>query len=178
MKKGKPTLVPKEVLSRIVFYSAAIVILMLIANYPSQMSIIKLGNEIAETKARLEEQKLLIPIYSELLAKSRLKAVPEAPESKEGLASGQVDHLAEMLREVAKKSNIETISVIPDPTSLAGGSNLLNVDVSARGDFFAFRGFLLDLRSLSYVNSFDEVRVQAVSGTKEYNLKMKIALKK
>ena len=178
MKNGKPIRVPKEVLSRIVLYSAAIVVLMMIANYPSQMSIRKLGSEITEAKGRLEKQKLLFPIYSELLAKTRLKAVSEAPVPRDGLAQGQVDHIAEILREVAKKSNIETISVIPDPTSLAGGSNLLIVNVAARGDFFAFRGFLLDLRNLSYVNSLDEVRVQDVSGYKEYNLKMKIALKK
>ena len=169
---------PKEVLSRIVLYSAAIVVLMMIANYPSQMSIIKLGNDITETRGRIEEQKLLFPIYSELLAKTRLKIVSEAPVPRDGLAQGQVDHIAEMLREVAKKSNIETTSVIPDPTSLAGGSNFLTVNVSARGDFFAFRGFLLDLRGLSCVNSLDEVRVQDVSGNKEYNLKMKIAVKK
>lgn len=178
MKNVKRTRIPKEVLSRIVFYSAAIVILMMLANYPSQMSIIKLGNEITEVKGRIEEQKLLFPIYSELLAKIRLKVVSGSPVSRGGLAQGQVNRIAEILSNVAKKSNIETVSAIPDPTSLAGGSNLLTVNVSARGDFFAFRGFLLDLISLSYVNSLEEVRVQDVSGSKEYNLKMKIALKK
>jgi hypothetical protein len=178
MKNGKPMRVPKAVLSRIVFCAGAIVAFMLIANYPAQMSVVKLDNEIAETKGRIEEQKLLSPIYSELMAKVRLKAVAGATLSRDGLAQDKVDRIAEMLREVARKSDIETISVVPDPKSLAGGSNLLTVNVSARGDFFAFRGFLLDLGSLSYVGSLDEVRVRDVSGNKEYNLKMKIALKK
>lgn len=179
MKTGESSAIPKETFSYLLFCALGVLAFLLLAIYPSHRSIADLDRKIAEAKDRLEEQKILLPLYAELLAKSKTKGAEALqPEAKSGLMQDQIDKISVLLGDVARKSNIETVSVTPDVKSLTGGSALLTVHVVARGNFFSLRQFMLELESLPYMDRMEEIHVQDVSGNKEFKFKMKLAVNK
>jgi hypothetical protein len=154
-----------------------ILLFILIGLYPMQASLSRMDEDMAGTKARIEEQKVLFPLYKELLGKVPKKSL-EMPlrSNKAGLAIDQIDGISIQFKKMAQECELEATSVTPDVKSLANNSKSMSVNSILRGDFLKLRRFLLELEKLPYLEQIEEIQIRETTGGKEFTLKTWLAL--
>lgn len=145
-------------------------VLSLVLLLPAQRRIHNLDREIALTQNQVEEQKVLHPLYLQLQAeqarmnRNGLPELEKATFTQEGISA-----LWDIFGELARKAGLQTVSVQPVSESV---SDRLQVNAIFTGPLPAFREFLLDLGTLSYVDHVEQVLVQEVVGNREYRVRM------
>jgi len=153
--------------------------IILLTIYPQHKSLGQLDKEIKKIENQIEEQEIAYPIYKDLLKQAKLKehggvSLPE----KAKLERDKIDGVLSLLEEIAKQSNMELVSVVPDVRSLTDGSGVFSVSTQLKGSFFDFRNFLLRLGKIPFLELIQEIRIKAVEGGKEFGLTTWFALKK
>ena len=90
------------------------------------MSLGDTESDIEITKGRIEEQKLLFPVFQDLLSKARLKesSLLPLPEKKK-LSRDEIDGVSSMIQEIAQRSHLKIGGIMPDLESLIGGAGFL-----------------------------------------------------
>ena len=150
----------------LVFLAVLAVVLLI----PTQKKISELDRRIVREQSKVEEQKVLHPLYVQLMSElARLEGrdVTEPVDlsfSKEGI-SGLWDIFAEM----AGASGLQTVTIQPVSESL---SDQLQVNAVFTGPLPAFRQFLLDLGSLAFVSHLEQFVAREVVGGREYRVTM------
>jgi hypothetical protein len=81
-----------------------------------------------------------------------------------------------MFRDMAQKSKMELVSVSPDINSMVGGSTGMLVHATLKGDYYNFRTFLIELGEQAFLEKVDEIEIQQLPGTKEFRLKVWLAV--
>ena len=139
--------------------------------YPQHKSLGQLEKEIKKIQTQIEEQEILYPVYKNLLKQIRPKehggvSMPQ----KAKLESHRTDRISLALEEMAQKSNLKLVAVVPDVKSLSDGAGLLSVSTQLKGSFFDFRDFLLCLGRIPFLEHIEEVRIKAVEGSREFGV--------
>ena len=156
---------------------AVILGFILMVIYPDSKALARQDLKIKELKTRIKQQELLTPLYEDLKALARFKAPIGLPMPKrESLVRGEVGRLSMTFQEMAKNSNLEVDSVVAQVRQLENGSDLLGMDVSAKGDFFDFRGFLIQLAGLPYLEHIERVQIQSARNPKSLKLRIWLLL--
>jgi hypothetical protein len=152
------------------FVVAAVIFLVL---YPYYKSLDKLDMEIAGIEQRIETQKVLLPLYMELVKKSGA-AVPDkfTISERKALPKNNVDLIPSIFKGVARKTHTKIVSVSPDFTTLSRGRTSILINVTVRGDFFSFRNFLIELGKVPYVGQIEEIEIQQRAADKEFKIKL------
>jgi hypothetical protein len=165
--------VPRRSLIYLLICGAGILSFVLAGIYPSYRNMSRLDSSIADLKARIQEQKILFPMYQKLREELRpeaSKAQPSPPKS--GLPAGRMDDLSPILSEIAAKCGMEVSTVTPDLKSLSDTPHFLSVGLVLRGSFFNLRRFLLELADLPYLEDILELQIQGGVGDERYFLKI------
>jgi len=144
--------------------------------YPYQMSLGEADSEIEITKARIEEQKLLFPVFQDLLNKTRLKesGLLPMPEKKK-LARDEIDGVSSMIQEIAQRSHLKIGGIMPDLDSLIGGAGFLEMTVVMKGELFDLRNFLVLLGEVSYLEHIEQIQIRTAQDLKDIRLKLWMA---
>ncbi|MFH7320818.1 hypothetical protein ACHHRT_09425 [Desulfurivibrio sp. D14AmB] len=146
---------------------------------PTRQDAEGLRRQIAETEARIEEAKLLDPLYAQLTALQKAReelALPPVPPL-EGLA-GEVGGIAPELEQVSRRAGMKLVSATPSPASLEGGSDLLLVELVIEGDYPALRELLLGLLEIPYLQAVSSLQIREIIGGREYTLQLLLKLGK
>jgi hypothetical protein len=154
-----------------------ILVFVFVGIIPSYKSIAGLNQRIEEMKFQMEEQKSLFPIYQSLnkqMQKSESESLPFPPRAK--LATGQIDKLVSMVRDVAGQNKVALVSATPDLKSLTNDSKSLLLNMTVTGDFFSFRKFLIGIVSIPYLERIEEIQMQQTPDNLEMKAKVWIAL--
>jgi hypothetical protein len=136
----------------------------LIAIYPAHLGLTGMESEITAVSRRIEEQKILAPIYREFVKEAT--DVPK-PANTEKITTDQVNKLVDVFGKTGTKSGLSVVSVTPDPESLAKRSKLLSVTLVMRGELDQIRAFLSEISSLSFVDTLETIRIQTAKDAKE-----------
>ena len=150
-----------------------VALFVLVLLYPSYRSMVKLERDIADIKTRIDIQKNLLPIYSELVKKSEA-VVPDKfslPEPNK-IPKNNIDLILSIFRGVASKSGMELTLVNPDFTTLTRGAGEIMINATAQGGFFNFRDFLIELGRVPYVRRIEEIEIQQRAVDKEFKMKI------
>ena len=133
--------------------------------------------EIKAIRHQIEGQKVVLPLYSDLLNKMRVSG-PEVLTFpiKIRLSEDKIEEIPVRFAEIAKKCNLEAVSIIPDVMSLDRDSGLLLVNAFVKGDFFDFRKFLIELGRVPYMEHIERVHIQRTMKGKELRVKIWLAL--
>ena len=149
------------------------------AVYPSRNALMERDRDIAELKAQIEEQKILTPLYKDLLERSEpLKTLSLPLPKRKKLDQNEIGRLSIYLEEIAARSHFELVGLVPDVDSLAQVSGLLSVNARLKGDFINFRDCFILLGALPYLEHIEEIRVRSTGGGQEFSLKLWLALKR
>ncbi|MBT8356307.1 MAG: hypothetical protein KJO61_00910 [Deltaproteobacteria bacterium] len=129
--------------------------------------------EIKKIKGAMDEQKILTPVYDNLLRKTKFKKTKgiEAPKKKK-LAQGDTRKIIQQLNNIANSSNIKLVDVTPDVDTLIGGSGYLLLKINAQGEFINLHKFLFQLCELPFLEFIEQIKINSVKKTKEFRLKV------
>ncbi len=164
--------VPKQSLIYLLICGTGILIFIILGIAPSHKKILELDQQIAATRARVEEQKNLTSIYQTLKqraavqhAQGRSARLLPLPEKKEQ-AGVEISKLTDAVKDISRTANLEMVSLAPGLDSLDGNSKMLVVEAVIRGNFLSFRRFLIGLGGLRYVDHIEDLQLrQNAEGT-------------
>jgi hypothetical protein len=132
--------------------------------------------EISKIKAQIDQQKILSPVFKDLIKRSRVKDPVDLPfPKKEKLSRDDTEKVLSVFQEIAARSNLKIKSYVPDVESLADGSEQMMMDVVLNGDFFDFQKFFMQLGELPYLEHIERFKIKSVKGTKEISLRIWMA---
>ncbi|MFO7708885.1 MAG: hypothetical protein R6V84_11975 [Desulfobacterales bacterium] len=156
---------------------AGILAFVLLVILPSQRLSEEIDREITVLTARIEEQRVLAPIFTTLFAKAKTPPVSTLPQpGKTRLTREEISEVPRQLMEMAAAQKLTVREITPDVNSLADASNRFLVRIAATGRFLDLRGFLLDLGGLPFLQTIEEIEIRAAEGgAEEMTLKLWLA---
>ncbi len=179
MKQKGFVKLPGRIIRHIMICLGGLLGFILLAIVPSQKSIEDLDLMIKKMETQVQEQKILFPVYSELLKKRNLEdsgSLPFPPKTR--IESNEIDNISALFREKAEMSNLELKKVVPDIKSLSDPAGLLCLTADLTGNFYDFRRFLIHMGEIPCVEHLEEIQIQSGEGLKEFRLKLWLAIKK
>lgn len=177
MKKEWYHILPVRTLIYLSVSIVIVVLFLLVIVYPYYQSLGTLDREIAGMYKRAERQKVLLPLYMKLVKKSE-DSVPDKlflPVRK-SLSKNNIDLIPPLIKGIAQKSGMQTVTVNPDLTTLATKKDYLLIYATVRGGFFNVRDFLIELGKVPYIDHIEEVEIQQKMTDKECKLKLWFAV--
>ena len=176
MTKIKLSNFPTKSLAYLLILGGGILVFVVLTILPAMQSSAGLDMEIKKIKDSMDEQKILTPVYNNLLKKTTFKKTKgvEAPKKKK-LAQGDTRKIIERLNSIAKNSNITLVDITPDVDTLIGGSGYLLIKIFAKGEFINLHQFLFQLCELPFLEFIEQIKITSVRNTKEFRLKVWMA---
>jgi len=154
-----------------------IIVIFLVIGFYNVRSLNDLDRDVQKIKADIEEQRIMAPLYNDLIEKIKVKTKKHLPfPAKAKLPREQHEQITSIFGELAKRANLEVVSITPDVNSLAGGSGLLVVNAALKGDFFNFRNYLIELGNVPYLEHLGEIQIQTIPGGREFHLKLCVSV--
>lgn len=173
MAQIKLTNFPTKTLAYFLVLAGGILVFIVLAILPAMERSAGLDMEIKKIKGAMDEQKILTPVYDNLLRKTKFKKTKgiEAPKKKK-LAQGDTRKIIQQLNNIANSSNIKLVDVTPDVDTLIGGSGYLLLKINAQGEFINLHKFLFQLCELPFLEFIEQIKINSVKKTKEFRLKV------
>jgi hypothetical protein len=144
---------------------------------PLYGSMTGLDRQMRDLRSQVDEQKNLHPLYQTLQAKGRNVAPSVLPTPDRGkLSRDLIATVPAAFRRIGQNAGMESFSVSPDASSLAGNSPFLLVRVTAQGDFLNFRRYLIGLGELPYLDRVEEIEIRQNPDIMEFRVTVRLAL--
>lgn len=178
MKTGKlGSLLPTQSLVLCLLCASGLMAFLLFVILPGQRLSDELDRDIDGLRARIEEQKVLSPVFKNLFEKSKQSAtqgVPVSPKTK--VSREELPGVPKRLQSMAAAHRLSVREIVPEVNTLMDTSNRFLLRMTAAGQFKDLRGFLMDLGSLGYFDSIEEIDIRAVEGgAEEFGLRIWLA---
>jgi hypothetical protein len=168
---------PKQSIIYILLCLTGLLIFILAGILPNIRTMAELSAKTTDIQFQLAEQRALSPFQKSLQDKSAKKESEILPLPAKGtLAQAKINTLPMTFSTAAKMSGMSLVSAIPTISAMPGDSQLLSVNVVLRGDFMNLRKFLINLGGIPYVTQIEEIAIQQKPDTKEFRLKVWVAV--
>jgi hypothetical protein len=171
------TAVPKQSIIYIGLGLLIVLLLIFAGIMPASRSLVRLDKQIDDVKYRIEEQKTLMPVYLSLKGEMEKKVEGTLPlPAKQRLAHPMIDTIPVNIATAARMSRMSLMSSVLDLKTLGAGAQFLAINVVLRGDLMKFRNFLINVGAIPYVDKVETVSIQEIPDTREYKLKIWVAI--
>jgi len=167
---------PPQSLILFLLCGAGIVAFIFLLILPSHMASAELDREIKEISSRIEQQRILKPVFESLFKKSKAETtmkLPTTPKAK--LARDEIPMLINHFKDLAQRHHLQLQEISPDVNSLKDGSGHLLMNLRLTGEFLYFRDFLVDVGALPSLEHVEELKIRSVQTTRELRLKLWMA---
>jgi hypothetical protein len=164
---------PTKSLLYLLIFGGGIAIFVLMVILPAQNTVKNLDLEIAKIKSRIEEQKILSPVYKSLKKKSKITP-PDGlvMPQKEKLVRGDIEKITKKFKEIADVSGLELAELRPDVNTILSNADFLKADVMLEGAFFDLQNFLIQVCQLPYMELIEEINIKPVENTNQFGLQV------
>ena len=157
----------------IVICLAGIVAFILLVIYPQNQSRKSLDHEIERLTTRIEEQKILAPLFKELASKAKFKVPNDLPfPERQKLSKEEARQMSFTVQKVIQQNDFTVENIVPDVNSLMDGSGFLKLSLVAIGDFFGLRNVMLQLSEIPYLAHVEQLQVEAYDDLVKVTLKL------
>lgn len=144
--------------------------------FPQQTSLAEADREIKELKGRIEEQRVLYPIFQDLLRKADFKGAQGLPFPKRSrLKQNDTVKILSIFQDITKKNHLTIVDIKSDIESLVSSSRYMKIEIAVEGRFFDLRNFMLDLGGLPYLEYIERIQIRSIQEMKAADLKILIA---
>lgn len=164
--------------SLIIFFvcAAGVLAFLLLIILPSKKTSAELDQDIAKLNARIEEQRILTPVFHSLLKRAKKEGPSELPSPKKAkLTHGDMNAITSVFQNIAGKHNLKLEEITTDVRSMMQESGYLLMRLRLSGDFFDIRKFLIDMGSLPSLEHIEEINIRSTKASKELRLKIWLA---
>jgi Tfp pilus assembly protein PilO len=159
-----------------VLCGAGVLIFLLWVILPAKQLSAELDQDIVSLQARIEEQKILSPVFKNLFAKTKTtepQGLPAPVRAK--LTRDEIASVPKRLQQLAASHRLNVREIVPEVNTLTDASGRFLTRFTAAGQFADLRGFLMDVGALPYFESLEEIEIRAVEGGREFGLKIWMA---
>ena len=140
---------------------------------PTYRSLDKFDMNIVRVKQRIEKQSVLLPLYYELVEKSKAEVPDKLPlPERKKFSKSDIELIPSIFKKIATKSGTKILSVNPDVTTLTDKSGVILVNAATKGDFSRLRNFLIEIGKLPYLKGIERIEIQQKAVDKELKIKM------
>jgi hypothetical protein len=168
---------PRQSIIYLLICLTGILIFIIAGILPNSRTMAELSTKTMDAQFQLEEQRALSPFQKSLQDKSKKKESEILPLPAKGiLEQAKINTLPMTFNTAAKMSGMSLVSAIPNLNALTGDAQFLSVNVVLQGDFINLRKFLINLGGISYVQQIEEIAIQQKTDTKEFRLKIWVAV--
>ena len=169
---------PTQSLLLFLLCGAGIIVFVFLIILPTQNTSEQLDKDILKISDRIEEQRILKPVFESLLKRARQKNATDLPTTKSAkLDRADISKLSEDLQEMAFRHGLKVQDMKTDVAALIGKSGYLQMSLNLTGAFLDFRGFLVELGTIPSLEIIEEIQVRAIEGSREFKIKMWMAQK-
>jgi hypothetical protein len=167
------TSLPTKSLLYLLIFGGGIALFVLIVILPTQNTAKNLDQEIEKIKGRIEEQKILSPLYNLLKKKSRITP-PEGliMPKKEKLVRGDTQKITSTFQKISADSGLKLAEFRPDVNTILNNAEFLKVDVLLEGKFFNLQNFLIQVCQLPYLELIEVIKINPVKDTNQFGLQI------
>jgi len=177
MKVKQSKKIPTNTITYLLVYAGVILVLIVIGLYPSNKSLSNQDMEIQKLEGQIEEQKMLYPLYQDLLGKLQSERPQLLPFPTEGkLPRDKIDKVPSVFSEIAKQSGLKALAVSPDLHSITSDSDTLLFNATLTGGFFEFRNYLIGLAKIPYLSHIEQIQITHIHGSRKFTLKLWLTL--
>ena len=179
MAKLNLSIFPKKSLFILFLFIGVIGALIFLVIIPNQRESEAIDKRIAELNTRIEEQKILKPIYQNLQKKAGLEP-PDgiAPINKKKLKKSETDMVAGRLSDMAVRRNLNLSKYTPKVETIISGSGLFMIDFILTGEFINLQPFLIELCQTPYLERIENVEIRAAKDANEFKFRIWLAYEK
>lgn len=154
-----------------------ILVFVLLIIIPAQKTVAELDSDIEKLTDRIEEQRILKPVFDSLLKRVKQKSPIALPITKKAkLALGDINKISQRLQENARHHDLKLLNIQTDVNALADKAGYLQMRISVTGDFKKFRNFLVDLGKIPSLEQVEEIQIRAIENAREFKVKIWLAL--
>jgi len=170
------SILPTQSLIYFLVCGTGILVFVLLIIIPAQKSSAELDRDIDKLNAHIDEQRILRPIFDNLLKQVKKKSPTELPATKKNkLDRGDVSTSSERLLEIARRNDLKLHNIQTDVNALENNADYLLIRIHASGDFIKFRDFLVDLGNIPSLEQIEEIDIRAIENSREFKLKVWLA---
>ena len=170
------SILPAQSLINFFICGAGIIVFVLLIIVPTHKTSAELDRDIEKVNARIEEQRLLKPVFDKLLKQVKKKGPTKLPApQKAKLARGGIKKVSEHLLEIARRYDLTLRDIQTDVKVLENKVEFLLLQIHATGDFKKFRDFLVDLGTIPSLEQIEEIHIRAIENSREFRLKIWLA---
>lgn len=156
--------------------AAGIVVFVFLIIIPAQRTFAELDRDIEKLHTRIDEQRILKPVFDNLLKQVQKKGPADLPVTKKiKLARADIHKISEQLLGIAQRWGLDLRGIQTDVNSLENKVEYLLIRIHATGDFLKFRGFLVDLGKIPSLEQVEEIRIEAIENSRDFKLKVWLA---
>jgi hypothetical protein len=136
----------------------------------------ELDQETRTLKNRIDEQRILLPVFNNLINLTQQPQSAILPTPKKGkLAREDINAILALFQELARHNALKVVEVTPDINSISDSSGYMMTRLILQGDFLNFRNFLLDLGTIPSFENVEEVAIRPIEGSREMRLQIWLA---
>ncbi len=172
------SILPTQSLILFLICGVGILVFVFLIIIPTQKTSAALDKDIVKINDRIEEQRILKPVFESLLKRAQKKNPTDLPAIKKAkLDRTDISKLSEDLQEMAFRHGLTIQDMNTDVSDLTGKSGYLLMRVNLTGAFMDFRGFLVDLGTIPSLEIIEEIQIRAIEGSREFKIKIWMAQK-
>ncbi|MGD8264862.1 MAG: hypothetical protein PVF14_14705 [Desulfobacterales bacterium] len=158
--------------------AVGIIVFVFLIIIPAQRTSAELDASIEDLGRRIDEQRILKPVFENLLKRVKSKNQTGLPITKKAkLARGDIGNLSTTLQEMAQRYDLNLKEIKTDVTPGTNKNGYLLMQIDVTGDFIKFRDFLIDLGTIPSLEHIETVDIRAIEANREIKLKIWLAQK-
>jgi len=167
---------PTQGLLKLIIFGGGLVLFFLLAIVPTRKESEALDFQIENLQTRIEEQRILTPIYENLLRKTQAEPLEgvELIEEK-ALKRGQTEQVVDWFREMAETSGLKMVDFSPSIDTILSDSDHLEIDMTLQGEFINMHPFLLELCQMAYLEQLKSFQIESEKDIRQIRLRIWLA---
>jgi len=172
------SLLPTQSLIYILTCGGGVIVFIFLIIIPNQNTSTELDQEIEKLNDRIEQQRILRPVFDTLLDRAKREKSTELPTIKKvKLNRDDINKVSEIIQDMAGRHDLKVQDVRTDANEIMNNTGYMLMRVQVTGDFIKFREFLMDLGTIPSLELIEEINIRAIEGNREYKLKIWMAQK-
>lgn len=167
------SLLPTQSLINILLCGAAVTLFVFLIIIPNQNLADELDQEIDKLNDRIEQQRILRPVFNSLLQRAKTDLATDLPAVKtKKLARGEFNTISKVLQDMAGRYGLQIEDIRTDANEIMNDTGYMLIRVHLTGEFMKFREFLMDMGTIASLEQIEEIIIRAIEGNREYKLKI------
>jgi len=155
----------------ILVFGGGMLLFVLLSIFPNYISYNNIVHETSILKDKIEEQKILSPIFEDLSKKAQFQNPGSLPfPAHEKLARSDTGNITPIIREVVATNDFLLEDIDTDIESLMTEPGILRMTIQMTGVFQNLRKLLLDLSALPYLEHIEVIQINSFGAKNKINL--------